>query len=342
MDSTEFKILTRIFVVSVFLLVLYLVHPFIDAIALSCAFAYMGKPIYDGLKRYFGRSLSALICLLIFILPTVVVGIVVLRDLAVFILQLDIQSIINSLNSILNEISKQIGYKFRIEEDRLIQHILLIWGYLEPHIRSIALQIMALPIIFLKVLVIIFLTYYFLKDGEAVKKVILSYVPREYYRATELFLNKLNQSYKNLFIGSALTSVVIGIIAAIGFYILEIPNAFILAILTGIFALLPVVGSWTVYIPLALYYILLGEVWKGIGILIFGLIFLTLLPDFLVRPLIVKNESSIHPALVLIAFLMGPLTLGLGGFAIGPLVIGAFDAIFRIKLEERYEDNSNI
>ena len=341
MNSTEFKILTRVFVVFIFLLVLYIVYPFIDTIALSCAFAYMSKPIYDGLKRYLGKSISALICLLIFIIPTVIVGVVVLRDLAVFILQLDIQSVINSLNALLNEISNQMGYKLHIDENRLVQNILQIWGYLEPHIRDIALQVMALPIIFIKVLVILFLTYYFLKDGDVIKKVILSHVPEEYCQKTELFLDKLNESYKNLFIGSALTSIVIGIIAGIGFYIFNVTNAFILAILTGIFALLPIVGSWTVYIPLALYYVLIGDVWKGIEIFIFGSIFLSLLPDFLVRPFIVKNESSIHPALVLIAFLMGPFTLGLGGFAIGPLIIGAFDAICRINLEERFRDKEN-
>lgn len=342
MDNTEFKILTRIFVASVFFLVLYLIYPFIDAIALSCAFAYMGKPIYDGVRKYLGRSTSALICLLIFIIPTVLVGIIVLRDLTMFILQIDIQSAINSLNTTLTEISNQLGYNLHINEGTVVKNILQIWTYLEPHIRELAFQVMALPILLIKVLVILFLTYYLLKDGDVIKKVIISHVPKEYHQKTEIFLDKLNESYKNLFIGNALTSIVIGIMAGIGFYIFNVPNPFILAVLTGIFALLPVVGGWTVYIPLSLYYILIGEILKGIGIFIFGSIFLSLLPDFVVRPLIVKNEGNIHPSLVLIAFLMGPLTLGLGGFAIGPLIIGAFDAICRIKLEEeKYKDEEN-
>jgi len=51
MDTTEFKILMRVFIASVFLLVLYMIYPFIDAIALACAFAYMGKPIYDEMRK---------------------------------------------------------------------------------------------------------------------------------------------------------------------------------------------------------------------------------------------------------------------------------------------------
>jgi len=343
MNTTEFRIVMRIFVVSVFLLVLYLIYPFIDVIALSCAFAYMGKPIYDGTRRYFGKSTAALISLLIFIIPTVVAGILVLRDLAAFILQANIQSTINSLNSILNKMSDhQLGYISYINESTMIQNILLhIWTYLEPHIKALAFQVMSLPIVFIKVLVIIFLTYYLLKDGDVIREVILSHVPEEYYQKTKLFLDKLNESYKNLFIGNALTSIVIGIVAGIGYYILNVPNAFLLAVLTGIFALLPIVGSWTIYIPLTFYYILIGDVVKGIEIFAFGSVFLSLLPDFIIRPHIVKNESNIHPSLVLIAFLMGPLTFGFGGFAIGPLIIGAFDAICRINLEKRSKNEES-
>ena len=59
--------------------------------------------------------------------------------------------------------------------------------------------------------------------------------------------------------------------------------------------------------------------------------FLSLAPDFVIRPRLVNHESSIHPAFALVAFLMGPLALGITGFALGPLIMGTFDAIFRVK-----------
>ena len=139
-----------------------------------------------------------------------------------------------------------------------------------------------------------------------------------------------------------MTSIVIGVISGIGYYIIGIPKAFILAVITGIFALLPIIGGWAVYIPISIYYIIIGEVLKGIELLIFGMVFLSSMPDFIIRPLIVKKESDVHPSLILIAFLVGPLTLGLGGFAIGPLIVGAFDAIWKVKLHEREQNSVNI
>ncbi|MBW9222959.1 AI-2E family transporter [Methanothermococcus sp. SCGC AD-155-K20] len=339
MDNWEFKMITRVFVLMIFLFMVYLIYPFFDAIALSCAFAYMGRPIYDLIKPYMGKSLAAIICLLVFIVPTVIVGLIALMDLVTYLSQIDIQNlqnlnIINLLNYKLHSVSSIFGYSWHINEDTLMNYIFQIWAYFEPHIKGLVSQIMIVPMLIIKVMMILFMTYYLLKDGDMIKKVILSHVPDKFHQKTEVFLDKLNESYKNLFIGNALTSIAIGVISGVGYYILGVPNAFILAVITGIFALLPIVGGWTIYMPLSLYYLIMGEALKGVGLFIFGALFLSIMPDFVIRPLIVKNESDIHPSLVLIAFLIGPLTLGIGGFAIGPLIVGVFDALCKTKLNE--------
>ena len=50
----------------------------------------------------------------------------------------------------------------------------------------------------------------------------------------------------------------------------------------------------------------------------------------------VITSYSIHYTKLyeLIAFLMGPLALGITGFALGPIIVGTFDAIFRVKKGE--------
>ncbi|AEH07250.1 AI-2E family transporter [Methanothermococcus okinawensis] len=341
MNNEEYRLLMKIFVLGVFLAIVYMTYPFLDTLALSCAFAYMGKPIYDKLKPHTGNTLAAIICLLAFIIPTVIVGYIVLKELLIFLQQINIQSLnlqsmdtVERLNNLLYKVSSIFGYSWQVDEQTLSNYISQILSYLEPYIKNSLAQLMILPEIAIKTMIVLFMTYYFLKDGHVVKKAILAQVPDKYYEKTELFLNNLNESYKNLFIGNALTSIAIGVISGIGYYIIGIPNAFILAVITGVFALLPIIGGWTVYIPLSIYYLMTGEIVKGIELLLFGWIFLSTLPDFVIRPLIVKKESDVHPSLILIAFLIGPLTLGLGGFAMGPLIVGAFDALWRVKLRE--------
>ncbi len=329
MNSNEFRVIMRIFVLIVFLSSIYMIWPFIDALAFSCAFAYMAKPIYDRLKPYLGKSLSALTCLLVFTIPTIIVGLMVLKSLLLFLLDLDV-------NKILNDIVELFDY-FGLQE-RIAANINIIlsqtWEILKPTINSMLNQISILPQIIIKITMIFFMTYYFLKDGYRLKNVIMPNIPQAYCQKTAVFLNNLNDSYKHLFIGNAFTSIVIGIISGIGYYLIGIPNAFILAVITGIFALLPIVGGWAVYVPFSIYYLITGEVVKAIELFIFGVIFLSTMPDFVIRPMVVKKESDVHPVLILIAFLIGPLTLGLGGFALGPLIVGALDAVFKVKKYE--------
>lgn len=334
MDSSEFRVIMRIFVLIVFLSSIYMIWPFIDALAFSCAFAYMAKPIYDRLKPYLGRSISALTCLLVFTIPTIIVGLMVLKSLLLFLQDLDIGKLVNDVFQLASYFGIQ-----DIAKENINPILSQTWEFLKPTINSMLNQISLLPQIIIKITMIFFMTYYFLKDGYRLKNVIIPNIPQEYRQKTIMFLNNLNESYKHLFIGNAFTSIVIGIISGIGYYLIGVPNAFILAVVTGIFALLPIVGGWTVYMPFSIYFLITGEVLKAIELFIFGVIFLSATPDFIIRPMVVKKESDVHPVLILIAFLIGPLTLGLGGFALGPLIVGALDAVSKVK---RYENNTKV
>ncbi|AEF96251.1 AI-2E family transporter [Methanotorris igneus] len=332
MSIEEFKLLKRIIAIAVFLSCFYMVWPFIDVLAFSCAFAYMTKPIYDRLLPYLGKSLSALVCLLLFTIPTVILMLVVLKEILLYVQTIDTNAITNNILILLNYFGIN-----RTSVGEFNQLLVQAWEFIKPSIKSMINQISLLPHIVIKIVMIFFTTYYFLKDGYKLKDAILYHVPEEYQYKTKIFLEYLNESYKNLFIGNAFTSLIIGIIAGIGYYLIGVPNALFLAILTGLFALLPIVGGWTVYIPLTIYYIISEDYIKALEIFIFGAVFLSTLPDFVIRPFVVKKEADLHPVLILIAFLIGPLTLGIKGFALGPMIVGALNAIFATKIKRKVE-----
>jgi len=329
MRFEEFKYIRKGFIIGLLIMLLYILWPFIDVLAFSCAFAYMTKPIYDRLLPYLGKSISALICILLFTIPTVILMLVVLKEVLLYVQTIDINAITNDILILLNYfgINKTSVGEFN-------QLLIQAWEFIKPSIKSMINQISLLPHIAIKIVMIFFTTYYFLKDGHKLKDVILYHVPEEHQYKTKIFLEHLNESYKNLFIGNAFTSLIIGIIAGIGYYLIGVSNALFLAILTGLFALLPIVGGWTVYIPLTIYYIISKDYIRALEIFIFGAIFLSTMPDFVIRPFVVKKEADLHPVLILIAFLIGPLTLGIKGFALGPMIVGALNAIFATKKGE--------
>lgn len=345
MNIKEFKLLMKLLWGVIFIVMLYIIYPYIDAIALSCAFAYMVKPVFDRIKNKLGYTFGALVCMFLVIVPILVIGIIILKDLLFFFQSVNITNInINDtlilfINTVINKVSGIFGYRYYVDEKTLHTLLIQVWDYITPYIKETLSHVMIIPELIIKTMIIIFMTYYFLRDGHYIKDIVLAYIPEGYRGKAEIFIDKLNESYTNLFVGNVLTSIIIGVISGIIYYLFGISNAFLLSVLTGIFALLPIIGGWAIYVPYSLYYIFLGEFWKGMGLFIAGTIFLSLVPDFLIRPHIIKQESDVHPTLVLIAFLIAPLTLGIGGFAIGPLIVGVFDAFFKLRTYYKIYDD---
>lgn len=329
MKDNEYRFIMRIFVFITFLAVIFTAWPFLDTLAFACAFSYMSKPFYDAIRKFTGRTLGALICILIITIPAIFLLLFIISDVINFLNTLNFLEIIENVTNFLTYLGLQ-----NIAKKDLTPVISELWIFLRPTINMMASQLYRLPLLFIKILITVFLTYYFLKDGHNFKGAIMPHVPDVYAPQTELFMENLHEAYKNLFVGNALTSFTVGIISIIGFWAMGLPNPVTLGALSGILTLLPVVGGWTIYMPLCLFYIATGMYLKALLLFGFGVLFLSLAPDFVIRPSIVSNESDIHPALLLIAFLMGPLALGITGFALGPIIVGTFDAIFRVRTGE--------
>jgi predicted PurR-regulated permease PerM len=146
-----------------------------------------------------------------------------------------------------------------------------------------------------------------------------------------VFLGELNHIYQNLFVVYFLTCLVTGVIGGVLYWVLGVPYPLIWGIVTFIMALLPVVGAGTVYGLLALYYVLIQNYFTAGALVFLGIIFLSIIPDFVVRPKLARSRAAIHPAITLIAFAAPVFVLGPAGIIIGPLTYGFLLAAFRTK-----------
>ena len=138
---------------------------------------------------------------------------------------------------------------------------------------------------------------------------------------------------KSIFYGHFLTAIIIGAMAAIGYYILGYPFILFIGVVTAFFQLLPVLGPWIVYWSLILYDVFItGNIPRAIITLLFG--FVLSLSDMYIRPALTSRYVDVHPLILLIGFLAGPLTLGLIGFILGPLILGiTYAVIISVKKE---------
>ena len=97
----------------------------------------------------------------------------------------------------------------------------------------------------------------------------------------------------------------------IGFTVLGVKYSVILSIICAIADVLPVLGIGIIYIPLSLVYLLTGNYFAGVGILI--LFVLISIVRQIVEPKIVSTSLGIHPVITLLAIFIGLKAYGLVG-----------------------------
>ena len=205
--------------------------------------------------------------------------------------------------------------------------IIMVQPVLQARIMSFASN---LPIYFTQFLLAIFFTYYFLIDG---RRIINEF--RGLLSEKELithFLLELDLIYKSLFRVFFLTSLLIGIIGAIGFLVLGVPYPLLWGMIIAVLALVPMVGPEMIFGPIALYYLLTQEYTTGLALLTFGVIFLTVIPNNFILPRLASARASIHPLITLMAFTAPIFVIGLLGVIVGPAVYGFILAAYRTMI----------
>lgn len=331
------KVGYAVIIALVSLYALYITSSFFYVLILSALFAYMIYPVYTFFLRFVkNRQISALIPIALIFLIIITFAISIVKALLNEVSKLlNIPNTLNGFASI--DLRQTIGFfepLLSIPPGELTQKIgsffnTLVTDY-APEIHDIVLQISSnLTVLLVELIVIVILTYYLLVESSMIISELPNLFPEKELAIT--FLTQLNYIYHNLFNVYFMACFLAGVFGGIIYWFLGIPYPAIWGILTFLMALLPVVGSGTIYGTLALYYLILGNYFTAITLLVLGIIFLSIIPDFVIRPKLAKSKAAIHPALTLVAFAAPLFVIGPIGVVIGPLTYGFLLAAYRTR-----------
>ena len=123
-------------------------------------------------------------------------------------------------------------------------------------------------------------------------------IPDVYRKEMIDILGPTKTVINGLIYANVMSAMIISLLATIGFLLVRVPYSFLLGLLTGLAALLPVVGPWTVFVPVGFYYLLVGDMIRGLIILTYGVIFLFILYNFYIFPKLGGNKAQLHPFIV--------------------------------------------
>ena len=154
---------------------------------------------------------------------------------------------------------------------------------------------------------------------------------------------KLGKRFKDVtvstVVGTGVTAATQGVLLGLAFGVLGLPNALFWGVVTMALAILPVVGSGLVWGPAAIILMMQGRVVPGVLLIVWGAIIVGGV-DNVIRPLIYRRFSAIHPLITLIGAIAGVSYFGLLGLLIGPLALSYFFELIRMYREEYLEPES--
>lgn len=188
--------------------------------------------------------------------------------------------------------------------------------------------------------VMLYLMFFLLRDGASLMRRLKEAVPLRPSQRDELFVRFVTVVRATVK-GTILVAALQGILGGVIFYLLGINAPVLWAVMMALFSLLPAVGASLVWLPVAIYLMLAGAVWKGVILVLFGVLVIGLI-DNLLRPILVGQATRIPDYVILISTLGGISMAGLNGFVIGPMIAAMFITVWHIFTVTRQRSSESI
>ncbi len=175
---------------------------------------------------------------------------------------------------------------------------------------------------------VVSLTLYFLIALPGVKRLWLSLIARSRRERVGLLTDEVFVRVGGFMLGNLLTSLISAIGTYIWLLIFGVPYALLLALVVGVFDLIPMVGSTIAGVIVSLVALSKGLP-IGIATACFYIAY-RFLEDYLLNPRVMKHTVKVTPGLTIIATLIGGSLLGI----IGALIAVPIAATIQLLLQE--------
>ena len=307
----------------VFLLVVsfMFIFPVLNMVILGAILAYAIRPVANKIQsklKY--SSVSILLAMIVVLIPLILLLYYIIFEISVF------ATWVLANNGDVNNVVDQISLFLPTNANSIN-------SYIDNTINNIGSYVLNYTVTFLSkfanitldLFILVCSIFYFIRDGSDCLEFIRSFVPDDSKRFFDNTIEAVKDVLKSIFYGHFLTSVIIGIFGCIGYSLLGYKFGIFLGVLTGILQLIPVFGPWPIYWALFFIDIATGNYVRAVVVLFFGFFLSTI--DMYIRPALSSHYADIHPLILLIGFLAGPLAYGIVGFIVGPLILGITYAV---------------
>lgn len=350
MAKIDFKDYRTFILIMLFVLIAYisylLIKPFLTPIILSMVLAYIFYPLYKLLKKVVkNKNVASLIMavgiIILLSVPTYYVAKTTTKEVFVTYLLTkqkfttgigdgrctDTDSVFCNLANSVKDILSEPKNKYYVQQalEKLQTYSVDLGTKL----------IVGIPKLALNIFLTFFILFFLFRDGKEGIEKLKSMLPIRRKHKKRLFI-RLNETLYATIFGTLITALIQGTVAGVGYFIFGVTSPVLWGLITAFVALIPILGTSIVWVPMGLYFIISGYldsdgtiIGRGVGILVYGGLVISLIDNF-IRPKLIGDKAKVHPVLVLLGVLGGLALMGVTGIVIGPIVLALFVTFVKI------------
>lgn len=306
-----------------------LAAPFVPAIAGALALAVLFSPLHRWLERRLGAgnlaaAISVLVVVLLLVVPVLLVASRVLDEI-VRGAQV-VQTLLESgswrevferhtlLAPIGNWLDKQVDLP----------------AVLAPATTWLATGAFVLQVSLVQAVgavLTFYLLFYMLRDRAAMLQSLRSLSPLSDADMSRLFADVLDTVHATVN-GTLIVAMVQGALGGLMFWWLGLPSPLLWGIVMGLLAVVPVLGAFIIWVPVAIFLALDGSVGKALMLAVWGAVVVGGI-DNLLYPMLVGKRMQMHTIVAFVSIVGGLAVFGPTGLILGPVVF----TVTRLLLE---------
>ncbi|HET9710903.1 MAG TPA: AI-2E family transporter [Pyrinomonadaceae bacterium] len=304
-----------------------MLKPFIGVLAWAVVLVIVFYPVHKRLARRIKRRgltalLSCLLVILVVVLPLTVLTMALAEELAKVVPNLPsyLSQLLNSQTSLLGRVSGWIEARFGVNTLGSQTFIIEQLKHSGELLLGASLNLMGNIVGgIVKAFFVVFTMYYLFRDGEKIAHKLPAALPLS-GEQSEALIARTQEVVSASVYGVVTIAALQGLLGGIAFWVLGIPSPVLWAVLMAFVCMIPVAGSFLVWLPLSIYLMANGHWTKGVALIVWGGLVISTIDNFL-RPKLIRNQTKLHELFVFFSVLGGISVFGLLGIVLGPVVL---------------------
>ena len=304
-----------------------MLRPFLSVLLWAVVLVIVFYPIHQRISRRISRRglsalLSSLVVIVVFLTPLVFVITALVKELSAVSRSMPIHftEMVNPGTPVLGRISAWTQETLGVDP-------LTLQAFVVAQIKNAgsALLEQSLGVLgnvvggIFKAFFVVFTMYYLFRDGEGIVRGLPSVLPFSPEQSA-MIIKRTNEVISASVYGVVTIAMLQGFLGGIAFWVLGVPSPILWGVVLAFICMIPVAGSFFVWVPAAIYLFSTGHWSKAIALFIWGALVISTIDNFL-RPRMIKSGTKLHELFIFFSVLGGISVFGLLGIVLGPMVL---------------------